>query len=350
MEALQDPFTIMDVQLQHTISLGLAIYPDDGDNLDDLLRLADFGLYEAKRAGRNCCKRYRRSEGYDVEEARQIERSLRSAASEHRLVLHYQPMFSPSGEIKALEALIRLVDSRLGLLPPSRFISIAEESGLIHSIGLWALREACRQSRQWRDEGFQALPLAVNVSASQFLRGNLANEIRQALSEFAIEPAMLELELTESLLMEDTEQARDQLSTLKQIGVRISMDDFGIGYSSLSYLHTLPIDILKIDRSFVHKIRGAKADPIVTAIVELGKHLGLTVVAEGVETKEQHQELIHLGCDLFQGFLLSSPQPADKIQNILRSAAAAPAKRRYPQTLLNTRLSVPTGPPRIPTA
>ncbi|MEG9436815.1 EAL domain-containing protein [Edaphobacter sp. HDX4] len=349
MEALQDPFTIMDVQLQHTISLGLAIYPDDGSNLDDLLRLADYGLYEAKRAGRNCCKRYHRSEGYDIEEARQIERSLRSAVKEDRLVLHYQPMFSPTGEIKGLEALIRLVDSHHGLLSPNRFISIAEESGLIHSIGLWALREACRQSRQWRDQGFDPLPVAVNVSASQFLRGNLATDVSQTLNDFSIEPEMLELELTESLLMENTEEARQQLRTLKQIGVRISMDDFGTGYSSLSYLHTLPIDILKIDRSFVQKIRGTKSDPIVTAIVELGKHLGLTVVAEGVETNEQHQELVHLGCDLFQGFLLSSPRPANEIEHLMQRTSPE-VSRHYPPTISGT----PAGPHarslRIPSA
>jgi EAL domain-containing protein (putative c-di-GMP-specific phosphodiesterase class I) len=160
---------------------------------------------------------------------------------------------------------------------------------------------------------------------------------------------MLELELTESLLMENTEEARQQLRTLKQIGVRISMDDFGTGYSSLSYLHTLPIDILKIDRSFVQKIRGTKSDPIVTAIVELGKHLGLTVVAEGVETNEQHQELVHLGCDLFQGFLLSSPRPANEIEHLMQRTSPE-VSRHYPPTISGT----PTGPHarslRIPSA
>lgn len=328
MEALQESFNVMDVQLQPTISLGLAIYPDDGDNLDDLLRVADYGLYEAKRAGRNCWKRYQREDSYGVEEARKIERSLRNAADENRLVLHYQPVYSPTGEIEALEALIRLIDPHLGLLPPNRFIPIAEESGLIHSIGLWALREACRQSREWREQGFTPVPMAVNVSASQFLRGNLATEVRHTLSEFGIEPEMLELELTESLLMENTEQARQQLKTLKQIGVRISMDDFGTGYSSLSYLNTLPIDTLKIDRSFVHRIQGTHSDPIVTAIVELGKHLGLTVLAEGVETDEQRRELVRLGCDLLQGFALSPPRPANEIRILLQTNALLPKRRR----------------------
>jgi diguanylate cyclase (GGDEF)-like protein/PAS domain S-box-containing protein len=315
MAALQEPITVMDVQLQPTISLGLAVYPDDGSNLDDLMRRADYGLYEAKRAGRNCWRRYLRSESYGVQEARQIERSLRTAAEENRLTLHYQPMFCPAGEIRAMEALVRLIDREMGILPPGRFIPIAEESGLIHSIGMWVLREACRQSREWRDRGFEPVPVAINVSAPQFLRGNLAAEVRRTLDEFRIEPAMLELELTESLLMENTEQARQQLGALRALGVRISMDDFGTGYSSLSYLQTLPIDTLKIDRSFVQNIDGPESYPIVKAIVELGKNLGLTILAEGVETREQHEELVRLGCDLFQGFLLSTPQPALEIQS-----------------------------------
>jgi diguanylate cyclase (GGDEF)-like protein/PAS domain S-box-containing protein len=319
-DALQEPITVMDVQLQPTISLGLAVYPDDGANLDDLMRRADYGLYEAKRAGRNCWRRYMRTQSYGVEEARQIERSLRTAADEQRLMLHYQPMFSPSGEIKAMEALIRLIDPQMGILPPGRFISIAEETGLIHSIGMWVLREACRQSREWRDQGFDPVPLAINVSAPQFLRGNLAVEVQRALDDFQMEPALLELELTESLLMENTEQARQQLSSLRALGVRISMDDFGTGYSSLSYLQTLPIDTLKIDQSFVHNIDGPESYPIVKAIVELGKNLGLTILAEGVETKEQHEELVRLGCDLLQGFLLSPPQPAHEIQAFLEAA------------------------------
>lgn len=320
MLALQEPITVMDVQLQPTISLGVAVYPDDGADLDDLMRRADYGLYEAKRAGRNCWKRYLRSESYGVREARQIERSLRTAAEEQRLTLHYQPMFCPAGEIRAMEALVRLIDPQLGLLPPGRFISIAEESGLIHSIGMWVLREACRQSREWRDQGFDPVPVAINVSAPQFLRGNLAAEVQRALDDYRIEPALLELELTESLLMENTEQARQQLSSLRALGVRISMDDFGTGYSSLSYLQTLPIDTLKIDRSFVQNISGPESYPIVKAIVELGKNLGLTILAEGVETKEQHQELVRLGCDLLQGFLLSTPQPAHEIQSFFEAA------------------------------
>ncbi|HEU4635411.1 MAG TPA: EAL domain-containing protein, partial [Edaphobacter sp.] len=276
MAALQEPITVMDVQLQPTISLGLAVYPDDGGNLDDLMRRADYGLYEAKRSGRNCWRRYMRSQSYRVAEARQIERSLRNAAEENRLTLHYQPMFSPSCEIKAMEALVRLIDPDLGMLPPARFISIAEETGLIHPVGLWVLREACRQSRAWRDQGLRPVPLAINVSAPQFLRGNLAAEVQRALDDFQIEPALLELELTESLLMENTEQARQQLSSLRALGVRISMDDFGTGYSSLSYLQTLPIDTLKIDQSFIQNIHGPASSPIVKAIVELGKNLGLT--------------------------------------------------------------------------
>lgn len=313
MGALSEPVAVRDIQLQSSISVGLAVYPDDGEELDDLLRHADFALYRAKRAGRACWKRYSREETWGIQEAMEIERGLRNALQRGGFALHYQPIFSHDREIVKLEALIRFAHPALGLLPPARFIPIAEESGMITPIGLWALHEVCRQIRQWRAEGLRAVPVAVNVSAVQFLRGDLARDIREIVEEYGIEPEMLEVELTESVLMENTEQSWQQLRLLKETGIRITVDDFGTGYSSLSYLHWLPLDSLKIDGSFVQKITSGKPNPIVRAIVDLGRNLGLSVVAEGVETTEQYQELVRIDCDLLQGFLFSAPKPAAEI-------------------------------------
>ncbi len=313
-DTLQVPIEVGDIELQPTISVGLALYPDDGSDLDVLMRRADYGLYEAKRSGRNCWKRHHRANSNSIEEARRIERSLRKAVEEQRLELHYQPIFSCNGELCAMEALLRLNDPELGQVMPGRFIPIAEESGLIHSVGQWVLREACRQSREWQDQGFKPVPITVNVSAAQLLRGNVVEVVRDALDEFDVEPELLTLELTESLLLENREQSCLQLGILKKIGVRIAVDDFGTGYSSLSYLHTLPLDVLKIDRSFVQTISERQSNPIVKTIVELGKNLGLTVIAEGIETEAQCREVIRLGCYLLQGYLFAKPAPASAME------------------------------------
>lgn len=246
-----------------------------------------------------------------------MERSLREAIREGRFELHYQPIISPRRELRKLEALIRLPHPTLGLLPPGRFIPIAEESGLIVPMGLWVLREVCRQLRQWREEGIDVVPIAVNVSAVQFRRGNLANDITAILREFEVEPELLEIELTESLLMENTEHSWQHLRLLKRAGVSIVVDDFGTGYSSLSYLHQLPLNRLKIDASFVREMISGGTKPIVRAIVELAKALRLSVIAEGVETDEQFLELADMGCDLFQGFHFSVPKPAAEIVPLL---------------------------------
>ena len=316
-ESLREPVPVGDLEFKPTISVGLAIYPPDGTTLDDLTRRADYGLFHAKTAGRNCCKRYSTSERGGVQEAMQIERLLREALESGNFELHYQPLFSTNGELKSMEALVRLPHPELGLLSPARFIPIAEESGLISSIGLWVLREACRQTMEWAAQGFKVVPVAVNVSAAQFGRGDLAEEVKRVLEEFGMRPHMLELELTESLLMQNVDQSCQQLRLLKEIGVRIAVDDFGTGYSSLSYLHALPLDILKIDRSFIRVITAPGSSPIVKAIVELGKNLGLTIVAEGVETEVQFHEMKRLGCDLLQGYLFAVPECGSKISSFL---------------------------------
>lgn len=325
LEEMREPLDVKGLELLATISVGGAVYPEDGEELDDVMRRADYGLYQAKRAGRNCYRGYNRSETHGVQEAMHIERALRRALDKGGLVLHYHPLFSRTGAVESMEALVRLHHPELGLLPPSRFIPVAEESGLIHDVGLWVMREACRQIVEWRREGLKPAPVAVNVSAAQVLRGNLADDMRRVLEEFGVEPGLLQVELTESVLMENNEPSAQQLRLLKELGVHIAIDDFGTGYSSLSYLHTLPLDSLKMDRSFVQKVTLAEANPIVTAIIELGHSLGLTVVAEGIETEAQRRELMRLNCDRLQGFLFTQPQPAAEIRRFLEGAARAAA-------------------------
>lgn len=325
--ALETPVAVHDLKLQSSISVGIAFYPDDGDDFDEIHRRADFSLYQAKRSGGDCWRFYSDQGTLGIQEAMEIERSLQEALATGRFELHYQPIISSNRKLAKLEALIRLPHPTLGLLPPARFVAVAEGCGLITPIGLWTFREACRQIRQWRNEGLRVVPIAVNVSAAQFLRGNLAEDIRGILKEFGVEPELLEIELTESLLMENTEQSWQQLRLLKEEGVQIAVDDFGTGYSSLSYLHWLPLDRLKIDKSFVQQVTSGGSNSIVRAIIELGKNLGLCVVAEGVETEEQYQELVKMNCELLQGFLFSEPEPAEKIARFLEPNAYAEADR-----------------------
>jgi diguanylate cyclase (GGDEF)-like protein/PAS domain S-box-containing protein len=239
--ALNNPISVRDLELQSSISIGIAFYPDDGDDFEEIHRRADYSLYQAKRSGRGCWRYYSQHETYGIQESMEIERSLRKALSDGRFELHYQPIVSPDKEVVKLEALLRFPHPTLGLLSPARFVPVAEETGLIAPIGQWVLQQACRQIQQWHSEGLSVVPIAVNVSAAQFLHGNLADDIRKLLEEFEVEPNLLEIELTESLLMENTEYSWEQLRVLKRAGIRIAVDDFGTGYSSLSYLHLLPL-------------------------------------------------------------------------------------------------------------
>jgi EAL domain-containing protein (putative c-di-GMP-specific phosphodiesterase class I) len=213
-----------------------------------------------------------------------------------------------------------------------RFIHIAEECGWIDSIGSWVLNETCRQLAEWRNMGLPSIPIAINVSAAQFARGNFAVDVVRALERYDLDPGLLELELTESLLMEDVRQSHEQLATLHKTGVRIVMDDFGTGYSSLSYLDTLPIDAIKIDRSFIDKINGSEPCAVLKSMVELGRRLGLIVVAEGVSTEEQRRLLARLDCDRLQGFLLARPQAGADIPALLRSRGCRSAANSIPKS------------------
>jgi EAL domain-containing protein (putative c-di-GMP-specific phosphodiesterase class I) len=239
------------------------------------------------------------------------------------LELYYQPEVKAGGRVVGLEALLGWNHPRLGPTPPQRFIPVAEESGMIVPIGSWVLSQACRQNAAWQREGMADLKVAVNVSATQFSRPDFVETVAQALAASGLSPSLLELELTESMVMRDLDESARQMDRLRALGVGISIDDFGTGYSSLSYLWRLPIDALKIDRSFLKEIdRDANTIPLVRAIVALAHGLGLRVVAEGIETRQQLEALRDAGCDVFQGFLLGEPAPPDAIERLLAEAGA----------------------------
>ena len=248
-----------------------------------------------------------------------LENNLRRAFERDEFILHYQPKINmQSGELFGMEALVRWLHPTLGLVPPNDFIPIAEDTGLITPLGEWVLRTACRQNMKWQRAGLPHLNVSVNISLRQFQQPNLVEVINQTLFESKLDPKYLELELTESSIMNDTKQAIETLNRLKLLGIKISLDDFGTGYSCLSHLKTLPIDVLKIDRAFVRNITTDSKDAaIVKTIVALAHNLELETIAEGVETEEQRAILMTLGCDNFQGFLFSKPISAESFELLL---------------------------------
>jgi EAL domain-containing protein (putative c-di-GMP-specific phosphodiesterase class I) len=285
-----------------------------------LLRRADRALYRAKELGRNqyqCYSRYRTAIDDGIELQNYLEAGLKANGFE----LYYQPQLCPDGRTRAAEALLRFNHPVRGLLSPNDFIAVAEKSGLLHRIGEWVVERACRQLRDWRALGLTSITVAVNVSAVQFASPAFPATIERILQEHDIPPELLELELTESLLMSEFDDAVAQMHRLKQLGVRIAVDDFGTGYSSLSYLHQLPIDVLKIDRAFVKEITEAQGTfPIVEAIVCLAKAFEIETVAEGVETEAQRTVLAVLGTERFQGYLFAKPMAAEQMTAFLKRA------------------------------
>ena len=305
-----------EVALHISCSVGIAIYPDDAADMESLMRHADAAMYTAKAGGRNNFQFFSAEMNRDAVERLNTETHLQSALANRELELHVQPLVDArSGQVVSVEALLRWRQPSLGLIPPTKFIPIAEENGLIHDIGRWALSEACRVHQQWLQAGLGRLPIAVNVSAVQFRRGDFVDTVSSVLAESGIPPEYLQLELTESLMMTESERNLADIRRLKALGVGLALDDFGTGYSSLSYLHRLPIDKLKIDRSFVRDMIDDPADMAITrAIASLGKTLGLRVVAEGVEHVEELKALRELGCDEVQGYLFSPPLPAHEFK------------------------------------
>src|SRR6266446_1976748 len=300
-------------------SIGISVYPEDGEDAETIIKSADTAMYHAKESGRNNFQFFKADMNVKAVERQSVEGSLRRALERQEFLLHYQPKVNlDTGEITGVEALIRWQQPDRGLVLPSQFVPIAEDCGLIIQIGHWVLREACRQARAWQNAGLPPLPIAVNVSAVEFREKGFVEGVRAILSETGLEARYLELELTEGVLMEDAESTASVLQELKRMGVHLAVDDFGTGYSSLSYLRQFPIDILKIDQSFVHQIT---ADPnvssIVSAIIHMGKSLNHAVIAEGIETQEQRAYLQTQRCAEGQGFLFSRPLGAAQFAHLL---------------------------------
>jgi len=312
-----------------TGSLGLSLYPNDGTQAEALLRKADIAMYRAKESGRNRYQFFTQEMQNRLDARVTLEQGLMRALQRDEFVLHYQPQVDlRTGRIIGLEALLRWESPELGLVPPMEFIPVAEESNLIVAIGAWVLDKACATLSGWSEAGVSLVPVAVNVAASQFSNQDMENVVRDVLVRYELDPGLLELELTESLSMENPEGTIELMHRLKEIGVAMSIDDFGTGYSNLSYLKRFPVDKLKIDQSFT---RGLTRDPedhsIVTAVVRLAHSLGLRAIAEGVETEGQLELLAAEGCDEIQGYYFSRPLPEQQAMALLQSGARmAPAR------------------------
>ena len=312
LDALQLPLKLEGRELFVTASIGIAMYPDDGSSWSELIRNADTAMYQAKAAGRDQFCFYTADMNANALAQLELEAALRQALAQQRFELHYQPKLDlASGRTVGFEALLRMRDPHGTLLAPDDFIPLAERSGMIVPVGAWVLEAACREARRWHDAGRDDLTIAVNVSACQFRCPEFADHVGHALAQSGLPGRALELELTESVLMDNPERTVERLLALKRSGVRLALDDFGTGYSSLGYLLRLPIDALKIDRSFVGGLgRDAHAIDIVHSIIGLARRMRLRVVAEGVETESQMHSLRDYGCDEIQGFLLSEPLTA----------------------------------------
>jgi diguanylate cyclase (GGDEF)-like protein len=294
-------------------SIGIATFPRDATDPEEIVKKSDTAMYHAKERGGSRFEFYTEDMNAAIQRRVALEERLRTALDERQLVMHYQPQFDLTrGRIIGAEALLRWQHPELGLVSPSHFLPIAEETGLIVSIGDWVLRTACEQNAEWNTSGHRGLRVSVNVSSQQFLEVGFADVVRNALEESGLPPVSLELEITESSLLRDVEVTVNTLRSLKDLGVRLAIDDFGTGYSALAYLKRLPIDVLKIDQSFICALTTDPADATITeAIVQLAGGLNLTTIAEGVETLEQLLLLGSYGCSRMQGFLFGKPVPAD---------------------------------------
>lgn len=302
-------------EFQITTSIGISIFPDNGKTLETLIINADKALYQAKQCGGGHFQYFTKEMDIEAHEHVQLESALRKAIHNNELVLYYQPKLTlKNDEIKGMEALIRWENPELGIISPSKFIPIAEATGLINEIGEWVLREACRTNKSWQNQGYQPINISVNLSPMQFQNQDIAKLVKTILAETHLDPKYLELEITESTVMNNISAAINRLNELKKTGVVISIDDFGVGYTSLSYLIKFPVSVIKIDQSFIKDLPANQDHAaIISAIITLAHNLGMTVVAEGVETSEQLQYLADHDCDMVQGYYLCRPLAGDKI-------------------------------------
>ncbi len=319
LDEMAKPLLLDHTEVVVTASIGISTYPEDGEDVDTLLKNADIAMYKAKEKGRNTFQFFTAKMNAQAEQRLTLENDMRKALVNDEFILHYQPQLDlQSGKIVACEALVRWQHPRKGLIGPNVFIPVAEESGLIRELGKWVLRTACKQQQRWQQLGLN-ITVAVNISTRQFLSQHLVEEIQQVIQETMIEPRYLELELTESIIMEYVEENILILNKFQEMGVSLAIDDFGTGYSSMAYLKRFPIDKLKIDRSFVKDIvTDADDTAIVKAITSLAQSLNMKVIAEGVETIEQLNFLSEIGCDEMQGFYFCKAVPVDELTVLLK--------------------------------
>jgi len=321
--AIAGSYLIDGSEIQVTTSIGISVFPEDGRDSDSLIKHADNAMYQAKGSGRNNYQFFTSEMNRRTLERISLRTKLSHALERQELSLHYQPQVDlQSGRIIGAEALLRWNQPVLGMVPPAQFIPIAEENGLIATIGEWVLREACRQNQEWRKRGLPEITVAANLSAVQFRQKNFGEMVMVIVNESGLAPSAFELEITESVVMHDTGAAIALLQQLKSFGLKLSMDDFGTGYSSLSHLKKFPINKLKIDRSFVRNIMIDPDDAVIAStIISMGQNLRLTVIAEGVETLEQLDFLREQGCHEMQGYYFSKPLPAEKFACLLSESA-----------------------------
>ncbi|MCF6093969.1 EAL domain-containing protein [Microaerobacter geothermalis] len=319
LKMLDKPFMIQEEEIIVTASVGISLFPDDAKDMDTLLKNADVALYRAKDHGGNTYQYYTDIWSDDGLRQLTLQKHLRKALTNKEFIIHYQPRIDiRSGKINGMEALLRWKNPKEGLISPTEFIPLAEKTNLIIPIGEWVMRTACKQNKKWQDMGYPPIRVSVNISPRQLQRDNLMEMVHNALKESGLQPHYLEIEITESDIMKNPEKNIEMLTQLKEMGVHISVDDFGTGYSSLNYLKRLPIDTLKIDRSFIKDIDTDRDNAaIVEAIITLAHQLHLKVVAEGVETKTQEAFLQKKCCDEIQGYLFSRPVPAEEFEEML---------------------------------
>lgn len=319
-EVLGPPIKLKEHEFTITASIGISIFPDDGDRLEILLSRADAAMYRAKEEKQNSYQFYTMNMSVSSVERLQMEERLRRAFDNHEFLLHYQPQIDiDTGEIVGIEALVRWNNPKMGLIPPGEFIPLAEETGLIIPLGKWIMESACRQNKLWQEQGLNPVIMAVNVSRLQFKQRDFVNTIKSIIYETGLDPNLLEIEITESIIMNDFDATIKLLNEIRDIGVRIAIDDFGIGYSSLGYLKSMPINILKIDQSFVNHITDDEnPKAICHAIVSMANSLHIDVIAEGVETIEQMMILRNMNCRKVQGYLISRPAPVRDFERFLK--------------------------------
>ncbi len=324
LEIIAQPYQIADRQLRITTSIGITVYPSDHADTQMLLKNADIAMYQAKENGRNNFQFFHERMHAELVAYHELERDIREALQLGQFHLVYQPKVNVHiNRLQGLEALLRWNSPRRGNVSPASFIPVAEESGHIIPLGYWVLTEVCRTLQSWQKSGLEPVPVSVNVSARQFQQPDFHKRVAEVLAQHSIDPSLIEIELTEGLVMEDIETAQRELAQLKEIGLRISIDDFGTGYSCLSYLRRFPIDVLKIDRSFVQEIGHSRdGESIIDAIISLARSLRLETVAEGVETSAQLNYLVDRGCHVAQGFLFGKPMEMGLIEPLLTALAA----------------------------